>query len=48
MEKITDSSCGIEEPDEDEVWAIKAYQKKKKEGTLELTEIWDKRKLRLK
>jgi len=40
IEGIIDSRLiGIEEPDEDELEEIKAYQKKKKAGTLELNEI---------
>ena len=40
IEGIIDSRLiGIEEPEKEEVEAIKAYQKKKKEGTLELNEI---------
>lgn len=40
IEGIIDSRLiGIEEPDEDEIEAIKAYRKKKKAMTLELDEI---------
>jgi len=40
IEGIIDSRLiGIEEPDEDEIEAIKEYQKKKKAGALELNEI---------
>ncbi len=40
IEGIIDSRLiGIEEPDADEIEEIKAYQKKKKQGTLELNEI---------
>ncbi|MEN4017554.1 MAG: hypothetical protein PQ975_12395 [Methanobacterium sp.] len=40
IEGIIDSRLiGIEEPDADEIEEIKTYQKKKKQGTLELNEI---------
>lgn len=40
IEGIIDSRLiGIEEPEEDEVEAIKEYEKRKKEGNLELNEI---------
>jgi len=39
IEGIDSRLIGIEEPDEDELEEINAYQKKKKAGTLELNEI---------
>ena len=40
IEGIIDSRLiGVEEPDEDEVVAIEAYEKLKKEGKLQLNEM---------